>query len=342
MPDRRAPARADARPPGRRRAVRAPAADPVARDDRRGLHERHLGPPRPARVARGLSAGQAPARRAGRPGRRARAQRRGPDRRVVRGRSAGRARSRTAAMAAARRARRRRRLDRGRRGRAPGAGGRRCRHGDVRRRADHADRRDLAIPGAHNVSNALAAVAVGARLRARTRRDPGGGCRLHRRRAPARAGRRQSTASASSTIRRGRSRTRWSPRCAPSSRRSSSSPAAATRASTCPAWPRSWPNAPSPPSSSARAGRRSRRAFRAAGLATTERAADLDDAVRRADATRPRRARRRPAAGTGPATVLLSPAAASFDMFVDYAARGRAFKASVAALAATRGAGGDR
>ena len=29
----------------------------------------------------------------------------------------------------------------------------------------------------------------------------------------------------------------------------------------------------------------------------------------------------------GPATVLLSPAAASFDMFPDYAARGRAFKA---------------
>jgi UDP-N-acetylmuramoylalanine--D-glutamate ligase len=43
------------------------------------------------------------------------------------------------------------------------------------------------------------------------------------------------------------------------------------------------------------------------------------------------------AAGTpGPATVLLSPAAASFDMFVDYAARGRAFKAAVAAIAAGR------
>jgi UDP-N-acetylmuramoylalanine--D-glutamate ligase len=41
--------------------------------------------------------------------------------------------------------------------------------------------------------------------------------------------------------------------------------------------------------------------------------------------------------GSGPrATVLLSPAAASFDMFVDYAARGRAFKAAVAALAERR------
>jgi UDP-N-acetylmuramoylalanine--D-glutamate ligase len=33
------------------------------------------------------------------------------------------------------------------------------------------------------------------------------------------------------------------------------------------------------------------------------------------------------------ATVLLSPAAASFDMFEDYAARGRAFMAAVAQLA---------
>jgi UDP-N-acetylmuramoylalanine--D-glutamate ligase len=43
----------------------------------------------------------------------------------------------------------------------------------------------------------------------------------------------------------------------------------------------------------------------------------------------------------GPATVLLSPAAASFDMFEDYAARGRAFKQAVAELAASRVAGGD-
>jgi UDP-N-acetylmuramoylalanine-D-glutamate ligase len=34
--------------------------------------------------------------------------------------------------------------------------------------------------------------------------------------------------------------------------------------------------------------------------------------------------------------VLLSPAAASFDMFVDYAARGRAFRTAVAGLAGER------
>jgi UDP-N-acetylmuramoylalanine--D-glutamate ligase len=81
------------------------------------------------------------------------------------------------------------------------------------------------------------------------------------------------------------------------------------------------------------------RSFRAAGLGRTERAATLEDAVRLADAI----ARERLAAGDlGPATVLLSPAAASFDMFVDYAARGRAFKAAVGAIAAERRQGGPR
>ncbi len=80
--------------------------------------------------------------------------------------------------------------------------------------------------------------------------------------------------------------------------------------------------------------------FRAAGLAQTERAADLELAVRRADAIA--REALASTGGAGPATVLLSPAAASFDMFVDYAARGRAFKAAVAALAGERAGGGDR
>jgi UDP-N-acetylmuramoylalanine-D-glutamate ligase len=46
--------------------------------------------------------------------------------------------------------------------------------------------------------------------------------------------------------------------------------------------------------------------------------------------------------GSATATVLLSPAAASFDMWEDYAARGRAFKAEVASLATRRREGMDR
>ncbi len=74
-------------------------------------------------------------------------------------------------------------------------------------------------------------------------------------------------------------------------------------------------------------------AFRAAGLGYTESAVDLESAVAQADSL----VRARLAAGdAAPGTVLLSPAAASFDMFVDYAARGRAFRAAVAQLARTR------
>ena len=77
------------------------------------------------------------------------------------------------------------------------------------------------------------------------------------------------------------------------------------------------------------------RRFRAAGLERTERASTLDDAVIRADSlARETLDDVEPARGL--ATVLLSPAAASFDMFPDYAARGRAFKDAVADLVAAR------
>ncbi|MES2208655.1 MAG: UDP-N-acetylmuramoyl-L-alanine--D-glutamate ligase [Chloroflexota bacterium] len=77
--------------------------------------------------------------------------------------------------------------------------------------------------------------------------------------------------------------------------------------------------------------------FAKAGLRHIERADSMAAAVAQAArlATQARQAAGDP--GSGPtgrlATVLLSPAAASFDMFVDYAARGRAFKQAVAALA---------
>ncbi len=73
-----------------------------------------------------------------------------------------------------------------------------------------------------------------------------------------------------------------------------------------------------------------RELFGRAGLARIERAASLDAAVAQAFAI---------AREVGPpATVLLSPAATSFDMFIDYEHRGRAFKDAVTNLAKSGGA----
>ncbi len=75
-----------------------------------------------------------------------------------------------------------------------------------------------------------------------------------------------------------------------------------------------------------------------AGHPRIESAADLPSAVDRADELA-RSLLSSPAGSDrmgNRATVLLSPAAASFDMFEDYAARGRAFKDAVAALAGRR------
>ena len=89
--------------------------------------------------------------------------------------------------------------------------------------------------------------------------------------------------------------------------------------------------------------------FRESGVARVEQAASLPDAVELADAiarealaalAASRAATGGPAVGL--ATVLLSPAAASFDMFVDYAARGAAFRAAAIATAKRRGAARPR
>lgn len=72
--------------------------------------------------------------------------------------------------------------------------------------------------------------------------------------------------------------------------------------------------------------------FRAAGLEQTQRAGSMEEAVRVAHAM----ARSMRDVGDPHATVLLSPAAASFDMFDDYAARGRAFTEAVVRLSDER------
>ena len=80
------------------------------------------------------------------------------------------------------------------------------------------------------------------------------------------------------------------------------------------------------------------RPFRAAGLDSVERRRPCRQPSR---GPTPSHASLLAEGAPEPATVLLSPAAASFDMFQDYAARGRAFKAAVSAVIADRRGGGS-
>jgi UDP-N-acetylmuramoylalanine--D-glutamate ligase len=78
--------------------------------------------------------------------------------------------------------------------------------------------------------------------------------------------------------------------------------------------------------------------FQAAGLRRTQRADSLEAAVTAAELLA--REALQDARVGDIATVLMSPAAASFDMFEDYAARGLAFKAAVRGIAERRATAG--
>ena len=209
---------------------------------------------------------------------------------------------------------------------ATGPGGR-CRAGDGRIMPVG----ELAIPGRHNAEQRPGGGRVGAAVRRRTRRRSAGPRpALPRRRAPARdrgddrrRPLRQRLAGAPSRTRSIAALRAFDAADRAHRRR----PRQGRRPRRPPG--RSSPSAPPRRSSSARAARRSRRCSGRPGSAGPSRPRTLEAAVDRAAVHRPRSPRRTSRADAI-ATVLLSPAAASFDMFVDYAARGRAFKDAVA------------
>ena len=345
-PDRRAARRADARPPGRLRAVRAAAADPVARARRwrstRTSPSDHLDRHGSLEAYR---RGQAAARRARRP-RRARSSSTPRTRSSAAYAGLGTAPAVliSARSADARRARRRRRLDRGRRRRALAAGRRRDRR-DRPGRPDHADRR------------------AGHPRRPQRRRTPwprsrSGCCSASRPTRSAGRGRRSPASSIGSRpvavidgVRFVNDSQGTQPDAVIAALRAFEAPVVLIAGGR----DKGVDLSALPPVVAERAvGRRRHRRERAgprsagSGPPAWRRveARRLDGRRRRLAPTRsPARRSRERGAGAGPATVLLSPAAASFDMFVDYAARGRAFKDAVAALAAgpsARTAGRDR
>ena len=199
---------------------------------------------------------------------------------------------------------------------------------------------EVTLPGDHNTSNVLAAVAVGLLFGIAPdaiRRAVAG---FHRRRASTRAG---------GDDRRRALRQRLAGHAARRGHRRAAQLRAADRAdlrrthqgrAICVRWPTRSPlRAAAVVLIGETADEHGARLRRRRGRGRSSRA---DDMARR----RPlrRRDRSRSLDGSRTATVLLSPAATSFDMFVDYAARGDAFKEAVRDWPRRdqRGAGADR
>ena len=308
--------------PRRHRAVGAPAADAVARHDRRRLHERHVRPPRPPRLARGVPGGEAPPGRARRSGRGARPERRGPGGRGLCGHRTRPGRRSSTALGGAG-ARRRRRVE-ATGSSATGVG------------ADHARSASWRFPVATTSATRWPPCAVGLLF--------GIAPDAIRRAAAAFTGveHRLEQVATIDGVRFINDSQGTQPDAV----------IAALRAFDPPIVLIAGGRDKDVDLSALAAGRR--RAGRRRRPHRRERP-DLERAVPRgrpdARPTAPRRSRRPSGSPTRspatvldgrrrpPATVLLSPAAASFDMFVDYAARGRAFKEAVGRLAAEREGG---